>query len=45
MTFAQVQGNTEQTLAQFRKLSVDQKLALLWILKVKNSTILYNTSG
>lgn len=35
MTFAQAQGNTEQTLALFRKLAVDQQLALLWFIYTK----------
>lgn len=35
MTFAQALGNTDQTLAQFRKLAVDQKLALLWFIYKK----------
>ncbi|MGB3534327.1 MAG: orange carotenoid protein N-terminal domain-containing protein [Microcoleaceae cyanobacterium] len=35
MTFAQAQGNTDQTLAQFKQLSVDQQLALLWFMYTK----------
>ncbi len=35
MTFAQAQGNTDQTLAQFQQLTVDQQLASLWFMYTK----------
>lgn len=35
MTFTQAEGNTDKTLEQFRTLTVDQQLAVLWFMYTK----------